>query len=169
MTKLLKCILLFSISMGIYAQGSYILKAGDIIEIHVYNENNLDLTTKIDSSGIINFPFIGEVKTLNKSTKEVSKNISSRLRNGYFVNPEVHVSIVEYRPFYINGQVKKPGGFPYQPNITVSMGIALAGGLTDRASKSNWFIKKPSNKKYKVTGESFLFPGDILIIDQSFF
>jgi len=162
------CIYL-SLSSKAFAKDSYILKAGDTINIHLYGEDNLDLTTKIDQSGIVNFPFIGEIKTINKSTKEVSKLISSKLKDGYFTNPEVHVSIVEYRPFYINGQVKKPGSFPYQPNITVSMGIALSGGLTDRASKSKWYIKKPTNEKIKVTGSTPIAPGDILIIDQSFF
>lgn len=169
MNTILRYFLLLFISVNIHAQEEYILKSGDVINIHVFNEKSLDLTTKIDTSGIINFPFIGEVRTLNRSTKEISKVISSRLKDGYFVNPEVHVSIIEYRPFYINGQVKSPGGFPYQPNITVSMGIALAGGLTDRASNSNWYIKKPSNEKNKVTGENFIYPGEILIIEQSFF
>ncbi|WP_353666969.1 polysaccharide biosynthesis/export family protein [Marinomonas sp. THO17] len=151
------------------SQDAYILKAGDTIKIHVFNEEELSLETKVDLSGTINFPFVGEVEIANKTSKEVEEIIKLKLKDGYLVNPEVNVSVLEYRPFYINGQVKSPGGFPYRPNMTVSMGIALAGGLTDSASRSDWFIKRSSEKKEKVTGESYIYPGDILIIERSFF
>ncbi|KZN12226.1 polysaccharide biosynthesis/export family protein [Marinomonas sp. TW1] len=166
-TSIITIILL--LSSQITAKDEYIIRAGDIIKIHLYDDKEVSITTKIDTSETVKFPFIGDVDVSKKTTKEISNLITNKLKDGYFINPEVHVSIIEYRPFYINGQVKKPGGFPYQPNITVSMSIALAGGLTDRASSSDWYIKKTSGKKAKVTGESYIYPGDILIIERSFF
>jgi len=159
--------LAFSISAA--AEDVYLLEAGDTISIHVYGEDDLDITVKLDGSGLIYYPFVDEINVLNKSVNQVKNLIVTGLKAGYFVNPDVHVSIIEYRPFYIHGQVEKPGSFPYRPQITVSMGIALAGGLTERAS-SNWFLQKPNTtERVKVTGEQFIFPGDILIIKQSFF
>lgn len=161
--------ILFVLSTFVYADEEYLLKAGDSISIHVYGEDDLDLITKLDESGLVRYPFIGEINVLDKSVRQVANLIEKGLADGYLVNPDVHVSIVEYRPFYIHGQVKKPGEFPYRPNITVSMGIALAGGLTERAS-SNWLLQKSgSDKEIKVEGEQLIFPGDILIIKQSFF
>lgn len=160
---------IFILSININAEEVYALKAGDTIFVHVFGEEDLDLTTKLDESGVIRYPFIGEINVIDKSVKQVSDLIVARLKDGYFVDPDVHVSIVEYRPFYIHGQVEKPGAFPYRPKITISMGIALAGGLTERSS-SDWFLQKPnSDEQIKVTGEQLIFPGDILIIKQSFF
>ncbi|AEF53788.1 polysaccharide biosynthesis/export family protein [Marinomonas posidonica] len=169
MIKIYISLLILISSSHIIAKDEYLIKAGDIIKIHLYDDKEVNVTAKIDTSETVNFPFIGDVNVSKKTTKEIENLITEKLKDGYFINPEVHVSIIEYRPFYINGQVKKPGGFPYQPNITVSMSIALAGGLTDRASNSDWYIKKPGGEKTKVTGESYIYPGDILIIERSFF
>lgn len=159
----------FFTSIQVNAEDAYLLKAGDTVSIHVFGEEDMDLTTKLDSTGMIRYPFIGEINLLDKSVEQVATLITSKLKDGYFVNPDVHVSIVEYRPFYVHGQVKKPGEFPYRPKITVSMGIALAGGLTDRAS-STWYLQKPNtDKQIKVTGDEYIYPGDILTIKQSFF
>ena len=167
--RILIFIFFIVLSINTHANDDYLLKAGDTISIHVYGENELDLITKLDESGLIRYPFIGELNVTDKSVRQVAELIVKGLKDGYFVNPDVHVSIIEYRPFYIHGQVKKPGAFPYRPNITVSMGIALAGGLTERSS-SNWLLQKSnSNEQIKVTGDQFIFPGDILIIKQSFF
>ena len=157
------------ISMSSIAEEAYRLEAGDTISIHMYGEDDLDITVKIDESGLVNYPFIGKLNVLGKSVNEVSESIVNGLKPDYFVDPNVHISITEYRPFYIHGQVERPGSFPYSPRVTVSMGIALAGGLTERAS-SNWFVQKQnSTEQIKVTGEELIFPGDILIIKQSFF
>ena len=159
--------LMFSINT--IAEEAYLLQAGDTISIHMYGEDDLDITVKIDNSGLINYPFIGSLNVLGKSVNAVAEDIVNGLKPDYFVDPNVHISITEYRPFYIHGQVERPGAFPYRPRISVSMGIALAGGLTERAS-SNWFLQKQdSSEQTKVTGETLIFPGDILIIKQSFF
>lgn len=152
-----------------YAANDYRLKAGDSVSIHVYGEDDLTLTTKLDASSKIRYPFIGEIVAEGKTVAELAELIETGLRGDYLINPDVHVSISEYRPFYIHGQVKKPGSYSYQPGLTVSMGIALAGGLTERAS-STWLIKRAgSTEQDEVTSNYALAPGDILTIKQSFF
>jgi polysaccharide export outer membrane protein len=77
-----------------------------------------------------------------------------------------------YRPFFIHGQVKRPGGYPYQDDLTLDKAIAIAGGLSNRASSSEWKITRLVNG-VKVTLEgnvtSEIRPDDIIKIEQSFF
>lgn len=168
--RLYIALFLFVFSLHSIAEEIYLLEAGDTISIEVYGEDDMRITVKVDGTGLIHYPFIGAINVMHKSVHEVTEMVIVGLKAGYFVDPDVHVSIVEYRPFYIHGQVERPGAFPYSPNITVSMGIALAGGLTERASSTNWLLQKPNTTdQIKVTGDEFLFPGDILIIKQSFF
>ncbi|MCU4676594.1 polysaccharide export protein [Catenovulum sp. 2E275] len=147
----------------------YQLSAGDSISIHVFGQDDLTVTAKLDDKGLINYPFIGSVKITGKTTEQIQQEISSKLKQGYLVSPQVHVFVAEYRPFYVHGQVKRPGGFAYQPGLTVAMAIALAGGLTERAS-SSWFIKRATiTAEFEVTELDLLYPGDILTVKQSFF
>ena len=154
-----------------FAQGSYVLGPGDKIEIRVYGQDELTIETLLSNSGQINYPFFGEIKVTGLTVKEVEQLIYKGLKGDYLVNPNVYVHIVDYRPFYIHGEVAKPGGYPFQPGLTVNQAIALAGGLTERASKDKIFLIKESNKNsqtkanltYKVNA------GDTIIIKQRFF
>ena len=102
----------------------------------------------------------------------VEKLLHGGLLGDYLVNPSVHVSIKEYRPFFIDGEVRKPGGYPYQPGLTVGKAIALAQGLTQRASTNKIFLisaEDPKQRSVKVDVNTPINPGDILTIRQSFF
>ena len=112
---------------------SYKLGAGDTIVIKVYGEEALTLETQITNSGTINYPFLGSLTLIGLTIKEVEQLLYNGLKGDYFVEPNVFVGMVEYRPFYIHGEVKQPGGYPYQPGMTVNQAVALAGGLTGRA------------------------------------
>lgn len=148
---------------------AYYLSAGDTVSIHVYGQEALSVTAKIDNLGVINYPFIGEVALLGYTTQQVKSVITERLKDGYFISPEVHVSVAEYRPFYIHGQVNRPGSFAYQPGLTLSKAIAIAGGLTERAS-SKWIVERQDTpNKMIATEQTPILPGDIVTIKQSFF
>ena len=124
---------LFLAMMPITAQAesqSYKLGAGDTIVIKVYGEEALTLETQITNSGTINYPFLGSLTLIGLTIKEVEQLVYSGLKGDYFVEPNIYVGMVEYRPFYIHGEVKQPGGYPYQPGMTVNQAVALAGGFT---------------------------------------
>jgi polysaccharide export outer membrane protein len=108
-----------------------------------------------------------------QTTSELEQHIVSLLSDGYLVNPSVNVSVVEYRPFFINGEVKSPGGYPYQPGLTMEKAIALAGGLTDRASKRKMYLQKGGQASEQARGKvsmgSKISPGDIITIEEGFF
>jgi polysaccharide biosynthesis/export protein VpsN len=150
---------------------SYPLGTGDLIRIQVHGEDDLTLETRITSTGIIRYPFIGDIQAKGRTAAQLQEQITAGLRGDYLVDPKVSVSILDYRMFYINGEVKKPGGFPFRPGLTVHKAITLAGGLTERASTRKIYIvpeHAPDSKK-QVGMNTPVAPGDIVTIEQSFF
>lgn len=155
-------------------QNDYILGQGDTVAIQVFDEPDLTLTTAVGASGSINYSYLGDVRVAGKSPLQLEQHIAGLLKNGYLVNPSVNVTVVEYRPFYINGEVRSPGGYPYQPGLTLDKAIALAGGLTDRASTRKMFVNRADGGSSTGEGErlglnSRIGPGDIITINEGFF
>lgn len=163
--------LLYSISSTSFAS-DYLLGVGDSIEIVVYGESDLTTKVKIARSGLISFPFLEDIQVMGLSLKDVEDKIHAGLLHDYLINPQVSISIVEYRPFFIHGQVMRPGGFPYQEDLRLDKAIALAGGLTNRASKVDWIItRKVQGKTVAIDANiaTLIQPDDIIKIEQSFF
>jgi protein involved in polysaccharide export with SLBB domain len=150
----------------------YLLGPGDKLHIVVYGESDLTTNVKIDKSGFISFPFLDDIQVIGLSTKKLENVIREGLLGDYIVDPQVSVSIDTYRPFFIHGQVHRPGGYPYQDDLTLDKAIAIAGGLSNRASTSQWKISRMING-VKVTIEgnvaTAIRPDDIIKIEQSFF
>lgn len=152
-------------------EDSYQLGQGDRIAIQVFDEPDLTMEAGVNSSGTISYSYLGDIRVANKTTDQIAKEIAGLLSNGYLRNPSVNVSIVEFRPFFINGEVRTPGSYPYQPGLTLDRAIALAGGLTDRASTRKMFVMKAGNKQDEVNASmsTKLAPGDIVSIKEGFF
>ncbi|MDC0603430.1 polysaccharide export protein [Aliiglaciecola sp.] len=130
--------ILMSISSVAHAQNTdkYRLSTDDVISITVFNEPELGLKkATITDSGTISVPLVGQVSIKGKTVPEVEALLTKKFGDDYLKKPSVSVSIDEYRPFYINGEVKKPGSYPYRSNMTVQIAITIAGGFTERASK----------------------------------
>lgn len=151
---------------------NYKLGAGDTISVQVFGEDDLSVKVLLNDSGRINYPFLGRLQVKGLTAEQLKDRIEDGLKGDYLVNPSVHVSIVSYRPFFISGEVKKPGGYPFQPGLTVNKAIALAGGFTERASKSDIILSSsdsPNKPGKKVSLAKKVMPGDILTVEQSFF
>lgn len=169
--KIVIGILVVFMQFSVSANSSYILGPGDKVEIKVFGQEDLTVETLLSNSGQINYPFFGEIKVIGLTVKQVEKLIYKGLKGNYLVNPNVYVHVVEYRPFYIHGEVNRPGGYPYQPGLTVNQAIALAGGLTERASKDKIYLFKEKSKKTQ-TSASLTYKvnaGDTILIKQRFF
>lgn len=163
-----------SVSAGWAAQTAptYKLGTGDEIRIQVYGEDDLLMETRIGDSGVIAYPFIGEIQVAGKTPAEVEAIIVAGLKPDYLVDPTVTVSVVEYRPFFIYGEVEDPGGYPFQPGLTVAQAIALGGGFTERASRQRIFLVRdddPTHQRRQVTLNTPIGPGDTVTVEQSFF
>jgi len=149
----------------------YKLGPGDKIEISVFGEKDLSISVLLGNSGKINYPFLGEISLVGLSVKQVENMIVRGLKGDYLINPNVSAYVSVYRPFYIHGQVKKPGAYPYQPGLTINQAVALAGGLTERASVEKIFLFKDRSKgqQIKASLSTVVFAGDTITIQQRFF
>ncbi|RZU47591.1 polysaccharide export outer membrane protein [Fluviicoccus keumensis] len=150
----------------------YRLGAGDKISITVFNEKELSIDVRLSDAGSFLYPFIGEVSARGLTIAELQRYLASQLSDGYLVDPKVYVNITEYRPFFVNGEVTKPGGYSYQPGLTVRKAISIAGGFTPRASLSKIYVIHEDDAlglPRQTTLNSQLRPGDIITVDQGFF
>jgi polysaccharide export outer membrane protein len=150
----------------------YTIGTGDNIRIHVFQEEDLSIETRIGDTGIISYPLLGEIRVKGLTVSELESRITRGLKGDYLVNPQVSVSISEYRQFFINGEVKSPGAYSYAPGLTVRKAISIAGGFSERADRDNLFIlneNSANDKAQRVTIDQTVRPGDIITIEQSFF
>jgi protein involved in polysaccharide export with SLBB domain len=150
----------------------YRLGPGDRIIIKVFGEEDLNMDIRLNDTGRLNYPFLGELVVQGLTLAELEQLITRGLRGSYLRDPTVTVLIAEYRPFFVNGEVQKPGAFPYQPKLTVEQAIALGGGFTQRASHSRIDVIRASDPQHKAVRVELtdpVFPGDIIIVKQSIF
>lgn len=162
-------ILLFSFDS--YGQADiYRLGPGDSLKITVYQEDDLSFIGQISQQGFIDFPLLGNIELSGLSQKESKAKIEMLLGKDYLVKPSVSVLVTTYRPFFIYGEVRSPGSYVYQPDITIEQVIALSGGLKDRASSKHWTIQRGLNKQvFNVLSDTIVHPGDVIKIHKSFF
>ena len=151
----------------------YRLSTGDVISITVYGEDDLKKEkTRLTDAGTISYPVLGEIQVRGKTVGELEKILTDGLRGSYLVNPRVAVTIDEYRPYFINGQVTNNGSFPFQPGLTVRKAVSIAGGFKERASLSKITIVRDgdaTNTLVKVDLNAPVQPGDIITVGESFF
>lgn len=165
-------VVLFLLVSSFSHASEYLLGPGDQISITVYDEPDLETNIKINKTGFISFPFLDDIQVIGLSPKKLENVIKKGLLGDYLIDPQVSVSVSKYRPFFIHGQVKRPGGYPYQDDLTLDKAIALAGGLDIRASKTEWKITRIVDGKSVIINGSvvtLVFPDDIIEIEQSFF
>lgn len=149
---------------------SYQLGVGDSIQISVYGEPDLKLETKLTDAGTIIFPFLGEISAADLTVGQLKERITQGLTGRYLVDPKVTVSVMAYREFFVNGEVKKPGAFPYFPGLNVQKAISMAGGFSERASQSEVLIIHDKNSESVEVGlDAPVLPGDVVIVEESFF
>lgn len=150
----------------------YRISADDQISITVFNENDLSVDkVRVSGNGDISMPLLGQVAIEGHTIAEVEQKITALLLEGYLKKPNVTVTITEYRPFYINGEIKKPGSYPYKKNLTVEKAVALAGGFTERASRTTITLVSENDKRFikAVALNDKIKPGDVITVSESFF
>jgi len=152
---------------------NYRLGAGDVISITVFEEKELSLEKiKLSDAGSISFPLLGELKVKGLTVSELQQKVIAGLKGTYLINPLVTVSVDQYRDVFVNGQVHKPGNYPYQPGLTVRKAVSIAGGFKDRANKDSVsIIHDHQDKPAVVKGgpSTMVEPGDTITIEESFF
>jgi protein involved in polysaccharide export with SLBB domain len=151
---------------------SYHLSSDDEISITVFNEPDLSISKiKVGTNGSISMPLLGQVIIKGLTITELEQELTRKLLNGYLKKPDVTVSISEYRPFYISGEVNRPGSYPYRKDLTIEKAVTLAGGFTERASKSTILLVREDTKRNVTSAllDNAVRPGDVITVSESFF
>lgn len=150
----------------------YRLGAGDRVRITVYGQNNLTGEYAVDGNGVLAFPLIGEVQAGGMTASELQRTIAQKLSPDYIKDPSVSAEVLTYRPFYILGEVRTPGSYPYVNGMAILNAIAVAGGFTYRAHEEKFYITRITNghrEKMAATPESDVLPGDIITVRERYF
>lgn len=170
---ILLCLALAQGAMAEKSDTTYQLGPGDVLSIHVYGEEDLSFDdVKLSGRGKISYPFLGEIDADGLTVTALEQLLIDGLKPDYLIDPRVVVSIRQYRQFFVNGEVGEPGGYPYQPGLTLRKAISLAGGFTERASKSKLQVigeDDPDGESRSVNLDYKIKPGDIVTVKQSFF
>ena len=118
------------------------LGPNDRLRVTVFGQPTLTGEYTLDGNGVLAFPLIGNVPANGVTTNQLEQAIAAKLKPDYMVNPNVSAEIVTRRPFYVIGEVQKPGNYPYVSDITAVNAIAMAGGFTRRARKNDFYIRR---------------------------
>lgn len=150
----------------------YRLGPGDKVKVTVFGEEDLSGEYELGALGVVSMPLIGAVKGAGLTEKELEDAIAAKLLEGFLKNPRVAVEVLNYRPFYILGEVKKPGSYPYVNGMSIINAVAVGGGFTYRADEKNIFITRANDRdqeKEKAEFRTRVLPGDIITVDERFF
>lgn len=151
--------------------GLYRLGPGDKLRVTVFNEADLSGEFTIDGQGFVRLPLLGQVQAAGLTSYGLEGRIADNLaQGGFLVSPRVAIEVTSYRPFYILGEVAKPGEYPYVNSMSAPNAIALAGGYTDRAVQSTIYIRRLGEKRERelAADESTrIYPGDVVRVSRS--
>ncbi|WP_206244426.1 polysaccharide biosynthesis/export family protein [Novosphingobium terrae] len=154
-------------------RAGYQIGAGDHLRITVFDEPTLTNDYIVNESGAVAFPLIDEVPADQLTTSQFAGKLAEKLKaGGYVLTPKVAVEIVKHRPFYILGEVSKPGEYPYTGDLTLAQAVATAGGYTARADTRTIKIQRRSGEQpiqVKLDAPLRIAPGDTIIIKEAFF
>jgi polysaccharide export outer membrane protein len=148
------------------------LAAGDKVRITVYGEDRISGEYQIDPDGMISLPLGGTVKAAGLTKPGLEAALTEKLANKYLKNPKVTVDVVNFRPFYVLGEVQKPGEYPYRSGLNVLSAIAIAGGTTYRATTSKVFIQRFGSTDLIEFAQSptiSVMPGDVVRVPERYF
>lgn len=153
-------------------KGPYQLDTGDIVRVTVYGDAELSKTYKVDDNGAVAFPLAGPVPVRGGTTEDAAQRLARALANGYMRNPDVAVEIDQYRPFFIQGEIKTAGQFPYVYGMTVRAAISTAGGYTETADRNRAVVYRRNGEEMvrgSVDLDFPIFPGDTIVVEERWF
>ena len=151
---------------------SYKLGPGDALRVTVFRHEDLSGEFALDGEGYFAMPLVGEIVAGGRTARELENEVEQALKSGgYLVEPQVSIEVLNYRPFYIIGEVNNPGSFEYVNGMTVINAVALAGGFTYRADQDDIVISRggSSGPEMQAAPDTQVLPGDIIEIQERFF
>ena len=152
--------------------GTYTLGPNDRIRLKVYGEADISGEYEIDSNGFASIPLAGRIRAAGLTTGQLERTITAALAKGIVRDPRVNIEMALYRPYYILGEVKKSGEYPYRLGITILDAVASAGGFTYRANENKVFLRRSGGsveEVYPLDAPIKVFPGDNIRIPERYF
>ncbi len=151
----------------------YRLGAGDKLAVKVFGQDDLSGEFELSADGQLAMPLVGQVDAAGLTVGELREDLVSLLNKNYLVDPQVTIEVANYRPFFILGQVRNPGSFPYQSGLNMRQAVALAGGYTNRALHEPMIVIRPDPDnvpaRYSVTQDYPVLPGDTIEVQRRLF
>jgi polysaccharide export outer membrane protein len=154
------------------AAASYVLGPNDRVRLKVYGEPDIAGEYEVDNNGNVSIPLAGHIRAAGLTTRQLERSIASALSKGIVRDPRVNVEVALYRPYYILGEVKKGGEYPYRLGLTVMDAVASAGGFTYRANENRVYLRRSgagAEEVYALDAPVPIFPGDNIRIPERYF
>ena len=159
-------------SLAAAATGPAKLQPGDKITVYVYGEDKLSGEYQLNQSGQISLPLAGTIEAKGLTQSELEQALAKKFRSEYLKQPKVTVNIASLQPYYVMGEVEKPGEFAYKSGLNVLTALAIAGGPTYRASRSTVQIQRrgeTSMREYPISASVPILPGDVVKVPERYF
>jgi len=150
----------------------YTLGSGDLLRITIFNQEDLSGEYQVNGNGDISFPLIGTIKTQGLTLPQVEAKLTNKLKPDYLLNPRISLQVLNFRPFYILGEVADPKSYPYVDGMTYLNAVVIAGGYTYRAKKGYVYVIRGNDSErneIKLGTEQRVQPGDTIRVDERFF
>ena len=150
----------------------YRLGSGDKIRLTVFGEPDLSGNFVVSGDGKVSLPLIGEIGAAGSTTSELQDSIATALKAGYLQNPRVNVEVMNFRPYYIMGEVNKPGQYDFSNGMTVERAVATASGYTYRADHKKVYIKHANQDREETVSagsQVLVAPGDTIRVPERYF
>ena len=149
-------------SLAAAATAPATLQPGDKIRVDVFGEDKLSGEYQLDQAGQVSVPLAGTVKAQGMTQAQLEQALAKKFRSDYLRNPKVTVTIATLAPFYVIGEVQKPGQFDYRSGLNVLTAMAVAGGPTYRASRNTVQIQRRGQaemREYPISASVPVLPG----------
>lgn len=154
------------------ASGPYLLGPNDKVRVKVYGEPDIAGEYEVDGNGKVSIPLAGRIQAAGKTTRQLEGAIRAALAKGIVRDPRVNVDVATYRPYYILGEVKNSGEYPYKMGITIMDAVAAAGGFTYRANENKVYLRRAGvgrEEEYTLNAPVMVYPGDNIRIPERYF
>lgn len=160
--------LLWALASPAAAQ-DYTLSGGDRVSVVVFGEDDLSGEYEVDGAGVFSMPLIGPVDAEGQTVRQLEARVREALLDGYLRNPRVSIEVLNYRPFFIMGEVNAPGSYPYRSGLTLLNAVAIAGGYTFRADERDVEITRGDAAPFTAGPQTPVLPGDVIEVDERLF
>jgi protein involved in polysaccharide export with SLBB domain len=160
-------------SAALKADDSYRLGSGDRVRVTVYGQPELTGEYAVDGGGQMSYPLVGQIRAGGMTAHELEQALIGKLSPDYLKNPSISVEVLTFRPFYIVGEVRTPGSYPFVNGMTVLNAVALAGGFTYRARENSFYVTRTgengAKNKVSAGADATIMPGDIITVRERYF